>query len=862
MKNIFLTLFLLVFGTAIPTLLAQPLAGSSKTEQILAAAELEVELSSYDQALAKYMELYERDEDDKTLIPIIAELNYRLRDYAAAERWYRQIFRRMESSDTTYNEHRFYYGRSLKIMEKHDDAIMVLQDFLRHADDGPMKILAEREITGAEMAQNAPETTSEVTLEGAGRKVNSLFSEYSPALSKDNVLYYASASSNEVIVPEDVNNPDNFIRIFMSNQKEGRKGKKEWDRPEALSVEVNRPGVHTANPAISGDGRKLYYNRIELESQRMVSAKIYVSDVDDNGWKSGNEITGGVNGEYLALQPAVGELFGNEVLFFTSDMPGGFGGRDIYYATREGEDKFGEPVNLGEKINTVGDDEMPFYFDGTLYFSTTGQPTLGGHDIYYSVWNGSEWSEAQNMGPGFNTSQDDLSFKLYGDGYRGFLTSNRKGGRSIKSKTCCDDIYEFEIAQLYADLVVGVFTEARKGLLGATVNLIPVQPNTQKPVGGADTQTKEKGNRFDYGLELENAYLVTVSHPDYYPDTFAFDVIGLEESKTVEHRFFLKAKPVPPPPPEYDTVTLNQAIRLENILYDFNKSTIRPSSEVDLNQLYHILDSIPEITLIELSAHTDARGTDSYNMTLSKRRAQSARRWLIEKGIDGKRLQAEGFGETVPQTINASLASRYDFLKEGDVLTEAFINALPNEEQQEAAHELNRRTEFKILEGPTTLVIKRIIKQEVKEQPKRNNLPMEVQTTPAKAKNDSLKISHLSSLIGQEDLSGLPILDFEFRAYNLGPVKKGEKRTFDYTFTNRGEGEAKVMIISACECTTVEHDNSKVYKPGESGTIEVTFDSESKDEDETITIDIFLEQVDHQEMPIVEALEYSFKLIK
>ncbi|PHI21594.1 hypothetical protein CEQ90_01915 [Lewinellaceae bacterium SD302] len=860
MKNIFLTLLLL--ATSFATLLAQPLAGSSKTEQLLATADREMELHSYDQALEKYMEVYERDEDDKTLIPTIAELNYRLRDYGAATRWYKQVFRRMDSADTTYNHHRFYYGRALKIMEKHDEAIMALQDFLRHAEDGPMKTLAEREITGAEMAQNTPESTSEVVLEDAGRKVNSLFSEYSPTLSKDNVLYYASADANEVIIPEDVNDPANFIRIFMSTQKEGRKGKKEWDRPEALSVDVNRPGVHTANPALSDDGRKLYYNRIELESQKMVSAKIYVSDVDDNGWKSGNEVAGGVNGDFLALQPVMGELFGKEVMFFASDMPGGYGGMDIYYATLDGEDNFGEPVNLGERINTVGDDKMPFYFDGTLYFSTTGQPTLGGYDVYYSVWNGSEWSNAENMGPGFNTSQDDLSFKLYGDGYRGFLTSNRKGGRSIKSKTCCDDIYEFEIAQLYADLVVGVFTEERKGLLGATVNLIPVQPNSQSPLGGADTQTKEKGNRFDYGLELENAYLVTASHPDYYPDTFAFDILGLEESKTVEHRFFLKAKPVPPPEPIYDTITPNQAIRLENILYDFNKSSIRPSSEVDLNQLYNILDSMQDITLIELSAHTDVRGTDSYNMTLSKRRAQSARRWLINKGIDAKRLKAEGYGETIPQTITESLARRYDFLNVGDVLTEEFINSLPNEEQQEAAHELNRRTEFKILEGPTTFIMKRIIKQEVKEQPERNSLPIEVQTTPAKVSNDSLKISHLSSLVGQTDLSGLPVLDFDFREYNLGPVKKGEKREFDYAFTNRGDVAAKVMMISACECTTVDHDNSKTYQPGESGVIKVVFDSESKDEDETITIDIFLEQSDKNDMPIVEALEYSFKLVK
>lgn len=853
MKKFFL--LSLVLLSSIATLLAQPLAGSSNYEQLIEGARLEEEQFSYSRALEKYEEAYDKEEDEAVLVKM-AELNYRLRDYLAATRFYKTLFRKIEPTDSTHNEHRFYYGRALKIVEKHDEAIMQFQDFLSHTTDEDMKLLAEREITGAEMAQNAPEETSEVAVEDAGRKVNSLFSEYSPTLSPDDILYYSKWDASEVVVPEDLNDPKNFSRIFMSAQKENRKGEKEWQRPEALSEEVNRPGFHTANPAISEDGRKLYYNRIVLQSQKAVEAKIYVSDVDDAGWKSGNEVEG-INGEYLALQPALGELFGRDVIFFASDMPGGYGGMDIYYATSNGDNSYDEPVNLGAQINTIADDQMPFYFDGTLYFSTDGLPTMGGFDVYYSVWNGSEWSNAENMGPGFNTSQDDLSFKLYGEGYRGFMTSNRKGGRSIKSKTCCDDIYEFEIARLYADLVVGVFTEDRKGLMGSTVNLVPVQPGTQKGLNDGDQQTKDKGNRFDYGLELENAYLVTVSHPDYFPDTFAFDILGLEESKTVEHRFFLKAKPVVEVP-KYDTVRIGEKIRLENILYDFNKSTIRPESEVDLNQVLSILQETPEL-VIQLNAHTDARGPDGYNMTLSNRRAQSARRWLIERGIASNRLKSEGYGETVPQTINDRLNGRYDWLKLGDVLTEEFIEALPTEEQQEAAHELNRRTEFEIIEGPTEIIIERIIKQEPKKGKERKSLPGSAQQNPV---NDSIKISHLSTLIGQTDLSGLPILDFEQRSYDLGSVKKGEKRSFEYTFTNRGEAAAKVMIIQVCECTTIDHDDSKVYEPGESGVVKVTFDSTSKDEDETITIDIFLEQRDKKDMPIVEALEYSFELIK
>ncbi|MEL6274120.1 MAG: OmpA family protein [Bacteroidota bacterium] len=837
------------------SLLAQPLAGSSNIEQLMLAAETAEEQDNWYYALEKYKEAYDKQKDDKELLLKLANLNYNLRDFISAERYYKQLFRRIEPEDATNNDHRFYYGRSLKINEKPDEAVMVFQDYLRHVEIDSMRTLAEREIVGAEMAMNAPEETSEVTVEGVGRKVNGMFSEYSPALAEDGkVLYFSTWAATEVVVPEDVNAPENFSRIFMSTQKENRKGEVEWQKAEPLSVEVNRPGTHTANPAISVDGRRLFYNRIVLEGNKPSEAVIYSSDVDDTGWKSGNEVEG-VNGDYLALQPAVGELFGKEVLFFASDMPGGYGGLDIYYAPYEGDNSYGDPVNLGKTINTIGDDYTPFYYDGTLYYTTDGLPTMGGTDIYYSVWNGTNWSEPENMGPGFNTAQDDQSFRLYGDGYVGFLTSNRLGGRSVKSKTCCDDIYGFEIAQLYADLVVGIFTEDKKGLVGGNTRLVPVANGT--PLNDGEKQQKEKGNRFDYGLDLETEYIVIADHPDYYPDTFAFNTLGLEESKTIEHRFFLKAKPVPPPKPEFDTITIEEAIVLENILYDFNKSAIRPEAEADLSVVQGLMEEYPDM-VIELSSHTDARGNASYNKTLSKRRADSARRWLIGKGISGSRIKTEGYGKTVPQTVNDRIKERYDWLTIGDVLTEEYIAGLGSTEQQEAAHELNRRTEFKILEGPTSIIIKReILEKKPTPAPNRNSLP---QAKPIKEANDTLVRSPLSSLYGQKELDGLPVLRFDHRKLNLGLVKKGETRSFSYTFTNIGSAPAQIMLIQACDCTTTEHDNSKIYQPGESGTIEVTFDSKDKTAAETITVDIFLEQNDAREVPIIEAVEYDFDI--
>ncbi|MEM9835867.1 MAG: OmpA family protein [Bacteroidota bacterium] len=862
MKNYFL---LLIACCSVAALAAQPLAGSSTLEQLIVAAELAEEQKNWNFALDQYELAYEKDDEATELLAKMAMLQYKIRDFSSAERSYNRIFRKIEPTDTTFNEHRFRYGRILKMNEKYDDAIIQLQDYLRHATDENKRQLAQLEITGAELAQNTNMETEEVELKSAGRNVNKSWSEYSPALTADGqVLYFSTWESNEVLVPTDPNDPVNFSRIFMSTKKEGRRGKDpEWGKAEALGEEVNRPGAHTANPAISRDGRRLYYNRIVIEGNEASKSELYVSDVEDTGWKSGNPVEG-INGDYLVLQPAVGELFGEEVLFFVSDMPGGEGGLDIYYAPYRGDNSFGDPVNLGPSINTIGDEVTPFYFDGTLYFASTGYPTFGGKDIFYSVWNGSNWSDPENMGPGFNTSLDDQSFKLYGDGFVGFLTSNRKGGRSVKSKTCCDDIYEFQIARITADLVVGLFTEDRKGLVGGNVRLISLTS------GETDRQQKDKGNRFDYSLVLENDFLVVADHPKYYPDTFAFNTLALEESTTVEHRFFLKARPVPPPKPVYDTIIGKKPIVLENLLYDFNKANIRDDAEPDLITLKSFMDTFPDM-VIELGSHTDARGKPNYNLGLSKRRADSARRWLIARGIAPNRVKTKGYGMTKPQVVNDRIVELYDWLPLGQELNEAYINGLSSEEEKEIAHQLNRRTEFQIIAGPTEFIYKREIFERKQTANDRQSLPkpaaapshsatLKSKKTQQSPTNDSIKVSQMSSLYGQKDITGLPILAFEHRKYDLGVVKKGDKRSFSYTFTNKGKVAAQIMLIQACDCTTTEHDNTTIYQPGESGTIEVVFDSSDKDEAETITIDIFLEQVDKNDVPIVEVLEYDFDI--
>ena len=433
------------------------------------------------------------------------------------------------------------------------------------------------------------------------RKINTVWSEYSPVLSADgNSLFYATVKASAPVELEDANDETAFVRIYSATRDE----EGEWDRPEPLGKEVNRPGVHSANPNLSADGRRLYYNRLLMNSNRIAEAKIYLSDVDDNGWKSGNPVAGINSDDYQALQPATGELFGEEVLFFVSDMAGGFGGYDLYYATYEGDGRYATPVNLGEQVNTPGDEMTPFYFDGTLYFSTNGLPTMGGTDLFYTVWNGSAWSTPENMGTGFNSPLDDQSLSVYGDGLIGFMTSNRPGeGRSVKSKTCCDDIYGFEIASLYANLVVGLFSIDRQALTNGTIELQPIRNGQRQGTG--TQKTRDDGNRFDFPLALETEYQVVASHPGYFPDTVELSTFGLEESKSFEQIFFLRRDSSTIA--VYDTIEIEESIALENILYDLDKSVIRPDAEGDLRVLTELMNEYPEL-VIELSSHTDYQG--------------------------------------------------------------------------------------------------------------------------------------------------------------------------------------------------------------------------------------------------------------
>ena len=472
---------------------------------------------------------------------------------------------------------------------------------------------------------------------------------------------------------------DWYMKVYSAS-----KGGKEYGAPTALGTEINRDGWQQGNVSITPDGKTMYFTRALLaeEGQTLAESKIYFSMKASDGWTGANEVTG-VNGDYIAKHPCEGELFGEKVLFFVANMPGGKGGYDIYYAPKKSDGVFGLPVNLGEVVNTVGEESSPFYRDGKLYFSSNGRPTLGGMDVFETQWNGSVWSEPKMMPLGINSSVDDIYYTQSADGFTGYLVSNRPGPNNLKSKTCCDDIYNWEIERVKVNLLAKTLRFKRKGekenqpLTGATVQVIDV---SDKNPANVDTKTNTAANDFTFELQPEKSYLVIATRDGYKPDSVTFNTVGVKKSRDVEKTLTLR---VIRKEPETRIVKTNEPIRLDNILYDYDKWNIRQDAEPDLQYLTDLLKKYPDMK-IELSSHTDSRGKDDYNETLSQKRAESAKAWIVAKGIATDRIVAKGYGEK--QLLNKC------------------ANGVECTEEE---HQLNRRTEFKIISGPTSITIER-----------------------------------------------------------------------------------------------------------------------------------------------------------
>lgn len=674
-----ITIICLLALGAIISLDAQPI-NTVKPDDLLAAADEAIEVGNFLKAIEMYRESY-RQEKSADVALSIAYGYYKIRDFKNAERYYTRVLE--EDVDNIFIDDRYAYGRTLRSLGDITKAKQQYEQILALSSDEDLITLSQIELDGIEAQVEFP-ANEEVVVTFAPGDVNSGSAEYSPIAYDDETVYFSSFKRNKEIVI------DGSEKKYHAKVYRSTKGEEGYSKPEELDRKINRDGFHVGNVSFSSDNRRMYFTRQLLEYDEITSSTIYSSVMGDDDWGAAEPLAG-VNGDWIAKHPAAGELLGSRVLFFVSDMDGGFGGTDIYYVNISG-DRVGAPVNLGPEINTAYDEITPHYHDGILYFSTDGRAGMGGLDIYESEWDGNTWSIPRNLGANYNTPLDDWYLSFDKEGSRGYLISNRadEAKKKLKgSETCCYDIYEFEIRQLNIDLLVGVgevVDEKEKPLNGATVQVTDITVY-DPPV----TKTQEDEYRFNYDLSADRRYEVITSKEGYTSDTTEVTTGGITEDETIRKKVILeKAPPADPVEPEVtyriDTVTINEAIRFDNIYYEFDKWDILQESEKDLTIILNLMNEYSDM-IVELSSHTDARGPTPYNKLLSQRRAESARLWLINRGVAPDRIVPKGYGESV-------------------ILNRCTNGVLcPDNE-----HRFNRRTEFKILEGPETIEIKREVK--------------------------------------------------------------------------------------------------------------------------------------------------------
>lgn len=774
MKDLKIIKFIIAILLLSTSAMAQPMTGYSY-EVMIETADKSLDSNDYYNALDWFEQAYKEQRSDE-IAYTIAHLHFMLRDYNRAETWFTRLAKGKKSS-VEYPEAAFYQAKSLKYVGKYKEASDAFQGFISTTEIDSLKKIARLEVEGIyKMADFKPFKPVEAK---PVETVNKKESDGGPVLYNRNEMYFTSTGTDSLLVVDE--ELDYEAKIYKSTLSETDG----WSAGEPLGLHINRIGYHTASPSFSKDLQHMYFTRTVMLGNEIIESKIYISKKEGADWGPAEEVLGGVNGEFLSRHPATGELYGREVLFFSSNKAGGEGGYDLYFATVLGDGQVAEPVNLGKGINTFLDDVTPFYRDGNLYFASNGHPGFGGLDLYYTNWNGAEWSAVKNMGQGFNTSLDDFQLYLDESGENGFLVSNREGSKFLKSKTCCDDIFSIAPARIKVNLLATI-GEKRGGLKGGSVKLFEMQGET--PVEVAALRNMESNN-FDVSLSPDKSYIIVAEHPRYDADTLKINTVGVTEPKTYEKKFVLTPKEIQP---EIEIITMNEPIRMSKIYYDLNDDKILKAAEEDLNDLFALLSKYPEMK-IELSAHTDAQGSDEYNMKLSQRRAESAKKYLVNKGIPESKIVAVGYGETqiLNQCINDVKCSDDD-------------------------HQYNRRTEFKIIEGPTQVEVKKEVIKSA-EQVRQEQLQRE--------KQERLKASQK------------PMIVFDNPSQNLGRVRKGEKKAMIFTFRNTGNADLIIEMASGCECSTIEWPTRPI-KAGQKGEIKVLYDSKDDSGPVEKTIDV------------------------
>ena len=523
-------------------------------------------------------------------------------------------------------------------------------------------------IRGCELAPQWKEEGSRYIVKQA-KLFNSRRADYAPMFLDKRMEYFYYTSTNEKSTGE--------LRSEITGTKKGdiffskKDEKGNWSRPEVVDGGLNTEHDEGA-PAFSPDGSTMYLARA-VRQDWPTTVEIYTSSRSEAKWGAPQkfEITADTLSNYT--DPFVSP--DGQWLYFASDMPGGQGGTDLWRINLK--DKHGTLENLGPQINTKGNERFPnMRTDSLLYFASDGHPGMGGLDLFVAKMQPRDKEDKyimdrwaiENMGVPMNSSADDFGI-TFGEGESGYFSSNRGDARGY------DHIFSLVKPDLQIWISGYVVDKDDEPVPNAVIRIVGDDGSNQKTAARPD-------GYFKFDLQRGVKYAMLASAEGYLNARQEFESDNAEEDAEYNVDFILAA--------------MFKAQIIENIFYDFDKAVLRDESKLALDSMVMLLKEHPNI-VIEMASHTDRVGTAKYNQGLSQRRAQSVVDYLIANGIPRERLKPAGYGESRPKTVTKRIHSQYPQFEEGVTLTEEFIKGL-SKEDQEAADQINRRTEFTVID--------------------------------------------------------------------------------------------------------------------------------------------------------------------
>ncbi|MBB2149311.1 OmpA family protein [Pedobacter gandavensis] len=607
-----------------------------------------------------YLPLAERKNPDLKVLEQLAACYRMMNEYDEAEKWYSKVVLNPKASPLSY----YYYAEALQRNEKFD---LAKSAYMKYAEfDGHPKELALK-IASCDSAALWIKTPRPVKIKNM-ESLNTKSADWGlTAYGNDGLAFTSERPLARETKGKDLSkwNGNPWLKLFSATADGQLKGElaivTEANRPAKAEYHVgpvvfNSTGdiayvtIATRAPAAvipldkTKGADRLYTRRLELLIARENGDKWDLKSFPYNDVKA-----------YSLGHAAVAQ--DGKLIYFASDMPGGFGKSDIWFSQQQADGSWGKPVNCGAEINTGEEDTFPTIGpNGELFFASKGKIGMGGYDLYVSKGSGTQWSKSENLKYPLNSTSDDF-YLFTKDGKFGYLSSNRQGGAGD------DDIYSFSDEQppmMILALSGSVFDKQSKARLG-DVSVILTDGDGKQ----LNTKLTAQDGNFFFGLAKDQDYKVSFGKLGYAEELKTISTKGLTKSDTLTMQAFLNKEKFEP----------GKTYVLKNIYYDFDKSNIRPDAAKELDKLLAILKENPAIT-IELGSHTDSRGSDQYNQWLSQRRANAAAKYLTDRGIDHSRISAKGYGETM------------------------LLNQCGNGVKcSHAEHQLNRRTEFKIIKN-------------------------------------------------------------------------------------------------------------------------------------------------------------------